>query len=221
MIDVRNLVEEIRQELKPLDEKILSHPYLNALEEGKVAREKLKLFAGQQYHIITSDLRSIGFLVSRYGTSPSGEFCINLLQGEMAALKALHSLAQGLGIKEDELKTIEPLPGAHAYTAFVAWLALYGSDAEFAAAFLVNLPAWGANCERMSRILKQRYGLQQADVAFFDLFAQAPPGFKEACLKVIETGLARGIEQRGIKRAAQLLQGYELMYWDTMYQNSL
>jgi hypothetical protein len=37
--------------------------------------------------------------------------------------------------------------------ARVAWLALYGSEAEVAAGFLVNFPAWGANCGRMSRAL--------------------------------------------------------------------
>ena len=98
---------------------------------------------------------------------------------------------------------------------FVAWLALYGSDAELAAAFLVNFAAWGANCGRLSRVLQARYGLARTDVAFFDLFANLPP-FEAEALSVIQGGLDRGIPAARIHRAARLLQGYELMFWDAM-----
>jgi hypothetical protein len=39
----------------------------------------------------------------------------------------------------------------------------------------------------------------------------------DEALAVIDAGLARGIEPRLMARAARLLQGYELMYWDTMH----
>ena len=48
----------------------------------------------------------------------------------------------------------------------MAWLALYASEAEIAAAYLVNFPAWGQNCGRLSRILKERFGLGEKEVAF-------------------------------------------------------
>jgi len=74
---------------------------------------------------------------------------INVLQGEAAALDALHAFADSLGLDVSDLEVLEPLPGAHAYCGFVAWLALYGSDAELAGGFLINFAAWGANCGRM------------------------------------------------------------------------
>jgi hypothetical protein len=77
-------------------------------------------------------------------------------------------------LEDARLQAYQPAPGAHAYTAFMAWLALYGSEAEVAAGFLVNFAAWGANCGRMSRALRDRYGLTEKATAFFDLFA-APP----------------------------------------------
>ena len=46
----------------------------------------------------------------------------------------------------------------------MAWLALYGSEAEVAAGFLVNFAAWAANCGRMSRALRDRYGLTEKTV---------------------------------------------------------
>ena len=66
----------------------------------------------------------------------------------------------------------------------------------------------------MGRALKTEYGF--TDTVFFDLFADMPPSFEEEALAVIDDGLARHIEPRLIARSARLLQGYELMYWDTM-----
>jgi thiaminase len=220
MMDANALLDEIRQELQPVSEQLLRHPYVQALEEGKIGREKLRLFAGEQYTIIGSDLRSVAHLVSRFGGSPSRDFFLGILQGERAAWDALLTFALGLGVSEAQLRDYEPLPGAHAYTYYMAWLALYASDAEVAAAYLVNFPAWGQNCGRLSRILKERFGLGEKEVAFFDLFASPPATFEENALSVIQQGLDRGIEPRLIQRAARLLQAYELMYWDTLYRTS-
>jgi hypothetical protein len=62
-------------------------------------------------------------------------------------------------MSDEELSASEPIPAAFAYSAFVAWLALYGSDAELAAAFAVNFAAWGANCGRISAAFKAQYRL--------------------------------------------------------------
>ena len=216
MVDAKTLLNEIGKELQPVTEQLLSHPYLQALEEGKIGRESLRLFAGEQYNIIASDLKSVAYLVSRFGSAPSRDFFLGILQGERAAWDALLTFAHALGLSEIQLRDHEPLPGAHAYTCYMAWLALYGSDTEVAAAYLVNFPAWGDNCGRISRILNERFGLGE-EVAFFDLFASPPATFEASALNVIQQGLDCGIEPRLIRRAARLLQAYELMYWDTLY----
>lgn len=220
MIDAKALLDEIRKDLQPVTEQLLRHPYLQALEEGKIGRESFRLFAGEQQHIIASDLKSVAHLVSRFGSSPSRDFFLGILQGEKAAWDALLTFAHPLGLSETQLREHEPLPGAHAYTCYMAWLALYASDAEVAAAYLVNFPAWGKNCGRLSRILKKHFGLGEKEVAFFDLFASPPDTFEANALSVIQQGLDRGTEPRLIQRTARLLQAYELMYWDTLYRTS-
>jgi thiaminase len=217
MVDAKALLNEIQKELQPVTEQLLRHPYLETLEQGKIGRENLRLFAGEQYTIIGSDLRSAAHLVNRFGASPSRDFFLGILQGEKAAWDALQAFASGLGLTEADLHAHEPLAGAHAYTCYMAWLALYASDAEIAAAYLINFPAWGQNCGRLSRILKEHFGLSENEVAFFDLFAFPPVTFETNALIVIQRGLDRGTEPRLIRRAARLLQAYELMYWDTLY----
>ena len=218
MASARELIAQTIAQLKVVEDKLLAHPYLSAIEEGRIAREKLRLFAGEQYHIINSDLRSVALLISRQGHGPNSGFLTGILQGEAAAQAALQVLATELEMSEDDLGSYEPIPACQAYPAFVAWLAAYGSAADFAGAFLVNLPAWGSCCARMSAALKGVYGLSAEAVAFFDLFATPPPDFEADSLSVIQWGLDRGVDPPGIARAARLIQAYELMYWDALYE---
>jgi pyrroloquinoline quinone (PQQ) biosynthesis protein C len=220
MADASVLLQEIGQDLKLVTEQLLRHPYVQALEDGRLGREQLNLFAGEQYNIIASDLKSAAFLVSRFGSAPSGDFFLGILQGEKAAWDALLAFARAIGVSETQLREYEPLPGAHGYTCYMAWLALYATDAEIAAAYLVNFPAWGQNCGRLSRILKDRFGLGEREVAFFDIFASPPATFESNALRVIQQGLDRDAEPRLIRRACRLLQAYETMYWDTLYRAS-
>jgi len=215
MKGARELVDAIRTELEPLHHKITGHRYVAALENARVPRESLALFAIQQYHIIASDLRSVALLLARHGNLPSRPYLLNVLQGENNAFEVLAKFAQALRISDEALRGSEPIPAAFAYSTFFAWLAMYGSDAEMAAALSLNFAEWGINCGRMSAALKTKYGLKPDAVTFFDLFANLLPA-SDAATAVIEGGLDRGVPAAAIARAARMLQGYELMYWDAM-----
>jgi len=212
----QELIGELRSELGELETRIRRHPFLDELEAGRVDRERLRGFAGEQYHIIRSDLRSVALLVSRFGASSSGPFFVATLQGEGMALGALGEFAAAVGLDAAGLEAYEPTPAAQAYPAYMAWLALYGSDAEVAAGYLVNFTAWGENCGRMSAALRARYGLSAPATAFFDFFAAPSAEFEPGGLAVVEGGLRRGVAPRLIKRAARMLQWFENLYWDTM-----
>lgn len=216
----KDLLDEARKAIASTEERIRRHPYLEALEARRVEKGKLAMFAGQQFHIIESDLRSVALIVSRAESQAARDFLVGMLQGERAALEALGDFGEALDLSPELLHAAEPLPGAFAYSAYVTWLATYGTAAEFVGAFLVNLEAWGGNCGRISRALKAGYGLSGKDVAFFDLFAGTPPGFEEKGLAVVEEGLGKGADPVRIRRAARLLQGFELLYWDTMWEVS-
>ena len=220
-VEVLKFVEGVRRELQPLNERILNHPYIQALGAGRIERGLLRIFAVQQSHIIGSDLRSVAQMVARASSEPSREFFLELLEGERAALKALDLFRAAVVAAPGPPVSDEPLPGAFAYCAFVAWLSLYASEAEFAGALLINLPVWGTNCGRMADALQTKYGLSEADVAFFTMFATAPPGFEDRAAAVVADGLAHGVTPGSVRRAAALLQGYELLFWDTMAQASL
>ncbi len=216
MTSAKDLAAQLRQELAPVEQRLFSHPWIAAAEQGRLQPEDLVVFAAHQQRIIQSDLRSLALLVHRCGHRPSGRFFLEGIKTEAAALEALTAFARAGGAGPERLAAVAPIAAALAYPHYLAWLAAHGSDAEFAAAFLVNLPAWGANCGRLSRAFRSRYRMGEADVAFFDLFARESPGFAQAALSIIQGGLDHGVPHLAIRHAAVLLQRYELMYWDAL-----
>jgi len=213
----RALVAEMREELGGVEEEIRNHPYLEALERGEPSIENLRAFAGEQYNIIRSDLRSDALLVSRFGANPAARgYFQGLVAGEIIALDLLLDFAAALGLEEKDLEVYEPRSLAQVYPAYVATLAAYGSEADVGAAFHVNFAVFGEMTGRMSAALRSQYGLQPEDVAFFDFFATPVPGFDEAGVAVIAEGLLHGAHPRQIKRAARLLQAYELLFWNAV-----
>jgi len=208
-VRARELLDRLRRDLAPTEEAIRRHPYLEAVERGRAPVGSLRQLACEQYWIVSSDRRSFAHLASRFPEPPAGDLFLAMAQGEGEALRRLSRLASSLELSARELASFRPAPLCHAYTGYVAWLALNGSRADVAAAFLVNLAAWGASCRRLAEALRPR-----CDVSFFELFATPSPDFEEQALAVVEQGLTSGDAPEGAERAAALLQAYELAFWD-------
>lgn len=217
--EASRLIREIKNELRPVEDQIRNHPYIRALEEGRVSRANLRAFAGEQYHILTSDLRSNAHMVSRFGATPGAPFFVDLVNGESIAIGMMLDFAAALGLSEEDLQNYRPRPKGQTYPHFAAWLAFYGSDADIAAAYLVNFPVFGENTGRMAVALRNRYGFTAEQTAFFDFFATSPPTFEPAALAIIQAGLDGTAEPRDIKRSARLLQAYEKDFWDAVAEN--
>jgi thiaminase len=206
-MSARELLEELGRELASVEQAIRDHRYLAQVPP----EESLRAFVGEQYTILGSDRRSFAHLAARFPGPPAGEFFLDLAQGEGEALARLLALAGSLGVDERGLVAYDPKPGCQAYTAFVSWLALNGSRAELALAFLANLAAWGENCRRLGDLLRGR-----CETSFFQFFSEPAPGFEELALAVADQGLTAGDQPERARRAARLLQAYELLFWDTL-----
>ena len=216
MSDAQKLFAEIKKEMADLEDRIRHHPFIAGVEAGEAPREALTIFAGEQYHIIESDLRSVAQLLSRHPAPLTHKFFWGTLQGEKAALDHILAFGRALGVDREDLSAREPAPEAHAYPAYMAWLGAYGSAGQAAAAFALNFDAWGANCDRMGAGLREHYGLSAGDLAFFELFSNPPADLAERAAEIVDQDLARGVPPKRIKQSARLLQGYELMFWDYM-----
>lgn len=216
--ELTQLIEATARDLQPVAERLRSHPFLAALDEGDVPTAVLQAFVAEQYGILQSDRASFAQLAARYPDDPSAAFFLSMAAGEGQALAHLMRLASALGQDESDLRAYEPRPGCQAYPAFLAWLALHGSRLDVAVALLVNLDAWGANCGRMCDALRRRYGLSADAAGFFEFFATPPPGLRDQILTVASDGRRGGDATPAARRAARLLQAYELMFWDSLLE---
>ena len=210
--EARQVVAQLRLELAAVEDEIRQAPFLDALEQGTASPDLLRALAGEQYHILRSDLRAMAALVSRVEPRQS-QFFQDLLAGERIAIGLLLDYAAALGWDEADLAAYEPRPDGQTYPNYVTRLAHHGSGAAAAASFLVNFPVFGENTGRVRDALQANYGLDAGDTAFFDFFATPVPGFEEAALAVIAAGFERCECAREVKRSARLLQAYERDFW--------
>lgn len=215
MDEARALIREIEEELADVDREIREHPYPGLFEEEAVSLDALTPYVAEEFYIAQSDLRSFAKMTQRFGEEPDvRDFFFGVYRSEARAVDGLFRLADRLGHPPGELKAYEPHHGAFGYAAYVGWCALYATAAEVAAALLVNFAAWGHNCGRISRAVKSRYGLDEADTVYMDVFAELEP-FEEAATAIVRDGLDRGVPARKIRRACRLFQDYEKQFWDT------
>ncbi|MEM7444770.1 MAG: hypothetical protein AAF414_15715 [Pseudomonadota bacterium] len=215
MTTAQEVLDQAHAALAETDRQIRNHPYLAEIRAGTVTLEALRSFPGHQYHLWRSDLRSTATMVQRFGDLPYGDFFINDLQAEVAAREQILVLAAKLGMSEADLEAFEPTPDGFAYTAYFAWLSMYGSAAEVACGVAVNFAAWGHNCGEVSKGLKEHYSVTEDEARFLDDFANLP-SFDSAAAVIIEDDLKKGVEPRVIVRAARLIQAYEQSFWDAM-----
>ena len=74
----QELLEQIRHELAPIEVRLRDHPYLQALDQGQIPKERLGVFAGEQYVTIQSDLRSLAALLARSLDPPRRQLIFSL-----------------------------------------------------------------------------------------------------------------------------------------------
>lgn len=195
------LMAQTRRDLAEVAEAIRSHRFLDRLRAGDVPRERLQALAAEEYAIVSSDRRSFAQLAARFPSGAAGSFFLGLAEGEGLALGQLRGLATWLNLTDDDLRAHEPHPGAQAYPALVAWLALNGSRADVALAFVANLAAWGENCGAVAAALREAYGAGDDAVGFFDFFAAPAAGLRGARAGGRGRGFGRGrVVRRGEAR---------------------
>src|SRR6266508_3585020 len=160
-----------KNKLFEVTEMIVKHPYVLALENKEIRRDKLELFIFEQYHIIKNDRRNFALMISKASSDTAAKLFLDCLSAEGEALDSLVIMAKELGVSINGMESYEPLAGCNAYTNYLTRLAVYGSDAEILTAILIDFPVWGANCGKISSALKKNYGCAESSCVFLDKFA--------------------------------------------------
>jgi thiaminase len=236
--DSAKLLQDLRRELHPLLQSIVTHRYVQALEDGRVPREALKTLATQQYHIVSQGLQNIALLLARYGHLPSRKKLNEFLQAEFAVREAVLSFAEALGLSEAELQAAPKLLEALMFSYYETFICLYGTDADLITAFYFDAQVWIANAMRVSRALQTHYGLSREAVRFFEMYANYQPKDDEVLPYIqsalergaslgncpgckpdelnLQLALERGVAAQQIRESTRLLLESEWHFWEAM-----
>jgi thiaminase len=214
-----DFIKRTKSELSSIIDAIHNHEYMDALNKQKIRKEKLEIFICEQYHIIANDRRNLALMISKASSDTASMLFTDCLHVEMGALGNLAIMAKESGIDNRKMECYEPLAGCQAYTNYLTRLAIYGSDAEILTALLIDLPVWGANCGKMSSILKKHYRFNDQSCTFLDKFAcPLPEEFVLKSKKLIDIAVLE--HERSLRSVSRTLLDYELLFWDTIYRHS-
>jgi len=202
---------------------LLEHPIVQAAEAGTMPLDAIRLVILEEYSIEQSDLQSMAAAMARFGgRSASRAFFLSSVDSENVGLQSLIAMAKAMNMSESALVAYQPMPGAHAYSAYLAQLSNYGGAGAIAAGFAVNFPTWGRMCGRIrDALLLAPYSMSSKDVEFFTFFSDPIPGYDQSAAAVIAEGMADDETAESIRSAVELLQGYERMFWDTVWAKSI
>jgi thiaminase len=220
MNDINEFIDSIEEKSKSLINRILNHQYISSIENGKIPKEKIRLFAIEQYYIISNDRRSFAIMASRASDNTSAGLFKEYVKVEDKALANLDLIINELNISKNELEFYEPIAGCQAYTNYLSKLALQGLESSIVVAMLVDLPIWGKNCGRIGESLKKNYKFTEESCIFFHNFATPfSQDYITNSNKIIRSNLQQNYQE--LRIAARLILDYELLFWDTIYQHSI
>jgi len=223
MSQVETLYAQIRQIVRPIEQRVFEHEFFHNLEGKLYSKHQVAFLPKEEFYINASDLRSAEHLMIRFGQSSANQFFHDLVEGERFALANVVTLAEALGCKKEELEQYQPDAYAQAYPAYFAWLALQGSEAEVIVALAASFSVWWTNCGRVAMALKSLYGVPAEATAFLTPFNLVPPPdspLDDLTYAVLESGLKKGVPAEKIIRAARLIQSYELFFWDSLARSA-
>ena len=234
-----------RMRLEPFnlvtEQKLASHPFVVAAEEGRLTMAQRRAFACEQFSVQHSDALSFAVLAGHRDFAPRSlagataprlpaDVCKDtpaqppnlfqfLLEGELYAAPLLLKHAQSLGLGDAlSLAAYRTSAVAQAYPSYWARLALGSKGGAGAAACAVNFPAWGRMCHRLHAALasRQEYGYSGLDddaLGFIKFFSTPIDGLDEMAAKIIDS---EGSTYEELLEPVRLLQEYEVMFWDAV-----
>ncbi len=205
----------LTEDLEPLRRRLLYHPLWLGIEQGTLERERLRLFALQDWWLVREAYRLDALAVAGVSDLEVQELLLAKLVPKIGGYKLLLRFGAALGLSRADFDAVEPLAGCMALTNFFYWMLAYGSPAEKLSSVSASEDIFIQICARVGPALMRNYGLSAEQVEFFsahdEIGAHVTP-VDSALLARYDTPFDR---QR-ITRAVRLSHEYELMFYDTV-----
>jgi len=219
-----NMLQRLRSEDFNIDTeaKMRNHPFIVDAKLGKLPFERIKRFVYEQYYVARSNQQSCQTAFDKFKHISAYIPFFEFLTSGMNMTVKLHSkMAQGLGL--NDLEEYAPRPLCQAYPAHLSKLATHHQPAVLAAALAVNIPVWVEMCGSLYEALLENYmdKVKEEDLQFIKMMATEVEGLDKMAMEVIEANdfiLLDGVDYKTVKDGVRILQAFEIMFWDGVYQ---
>jgi pyrroloquinoline-quinone synthase len=211
----------ITQATGSLRARILEHPLWSGIEDGTLEKERLALFALQDWLIVRDAYRLDGMAIA---AAAPDHVLQELLIDKLVAKKGCHELlirfGEAVGLSRSAFEDVEPVAGCQALVSFFYWMLTTGTPLEWLAAVGASEAIFAQICLRIQPALMQRYGLSAAQVEFFtahDVIGERV----EPVDRLLNERATTAHDQAMIARAVRLSHEYEIMFYDAILQHPL
>lgn len=205
----------LTQDLQPLRQALLYHPLWTGIEDGSLPKERLRLFALQDWWLVRESYRLDALAVAAVSDLDVQELLLAKLLPKVGGYKLLLRFGAALGLSRADFDSVEPLAGCMALTNFFYWMLAYSSPGEKLASVSASEDIFIQICARVGPALQQNYALSAEQVAFFT--AHDELGTRVAPVdEVLLTRYDTLVERERITRAVRLSHEYELLFYNTI-----
>ncbi len=205
----------LTQDMQPLRQALLYHPLWTGIEDGSLPRERLRLFALQDWWLVREAYRLDALAVAAVSDLDLQELFLAKLLPKVGGYKLLLRFGAAFGLSRADFDSVEPLAGCMALTNFFYWMLAYGSPGEKLASVSASEDIFIQICARVGPALQHNYALSSEQVAFFT--AHDEIGARVAPVdEVLLTRYDTPLERQRITRAVRLSHEFELMFYNTI-----
>lgn len=205
----------LTQNMQPLRQALLYHPLWTGIEDGSLPRERLRLFALQDWWLVREAYRLDALAVAAVSDLDVQELLLAKLLPKVGGYKLLLRFGAAFGLSRADFDSVEPLAGCMALTNFFYWMLAYGSPGEKLASVSASEDIFIQICARVGPALQQKYGLSAEQVAFFTAHDELGTHVTPVD-EVLLTRYDTPVERQRITRAVRLSHEFELLFYNTI-----
>ena len=205
----------LTEDLAPLRRRLLFHPLWERIETGTLPKERLRLFALQDWWLVREAYRLDALAIANTSDLEVQELLIGKLQAKVGGYRLLHIFGEALGLTRQDFEAVEPLAGCMALTNFFYWELAYGQPEEKLAAVSASEDIFIAICLRIAPALMRNYSLSAEQVAFFMVHEEIAAHVQPVDERIVQR-YNQPEQRRRITRAIRLSHEFEAMFYDTI-----
>ena len=210
------LSEELRREAEGVWRRIINHPFVVELYEGRLPLEKFKYYVVQDYNYLVTMMRVFSIIASKADPDVAARALEIAWADATVEMENYKQLLARLGLRLEDVLRAEPAPTNVGYMSYMVATASLGAPLE---GLVVTLPCFWT----YQVIAEAHAGKLEGNPV--DLYVDwARVYLSDEYAKVVETlretvdSLYDGRGYEALKRIFLTASRYEWMFWDMAYR---